>query len=67
MLKVLQGFPEAVFFGVAMELLLGDEEVWLPELDYRLKRALAVDPIVGSRSKFYRGCFPWGRYGMPTR
>ena len=67
MLKVLQGFPEAVFFGVAMELLLGDEEVWLHELDYRLKRALAVDPIVGSRSKFYRGCFPWGRYGMPTR
>jgi hypothetical protein len=54
-LKFLQGFPEAVFLGVAMELLLGDKEVWSAILDYRLKRGITFDPIVGLRSNFYRG------------
>ena len=58
MLKVLQGFPEAVFRGVALEWLLGDEDVWSVELEYRLKRAIPFDPTVGSLSNFYVGCFP---------
>jgi hypothetical protein len=32
-LKVLPEFPEAVFFGVAMELQLGDEDVWSARLE----------------------------------
>jgi hypothetical protein len=48
-LKFLQGFPEAVFRGVDMEWLLGDEDVWSVELEYLLKRAITFDPIVGSR------------------
>jgi hypothetical protein len=35
-----QNFPEAVLFGVAMEWLLGDEDVWLPVLEHRLKWAI---------------------------
>jgi len=53
-----QNFPEAVLFGVAIEWLLGDEDVWSPVLEYRLKRAISFDPTVGSRSKFFKGCFP---------
>jgi len=45
---------EVVFLGVAMEWLLDDKDVWFVELEYRLKRAIAFDPTVGSRSKFYR-------------
>jgi hypothetical protein len=52
---------------VAMEWLLGDEDVWSPVLEYRLNRALTFDPTIGSRLKFSRGCFPCGRYGMATR
>ena len=51
-------FPEAVLFGVAMEWLLGDEDVWSVKFEYRFKRAITFDPIVGSRSKFSKGCFP---------
>jgi hypothetical protein len=65
--KNLQGFPEAVFIGGAMEWLLDDEDVWSAELKYRLKRAITFDPIVGSRSNFSRSCFPWRSYGMATR
>jgi hypothetical protein len=36
-LKFLQGFPEAVFFGVAMESLLDYEEVWSAILEYQFK------------------------------
>ena len=50
-----QIFPQAVFLGVAMEWPLDDKDVWFVELEYRLKRAIAFDPTVGSRSKFYRG------------
>jgi hypothetical protein len=53
-----QNFPEAVLFMVAMEWLLGDEDVWSLVLEYRLKRAISFDPIVGLRSKFSKGCFP---------
>ena len=47
-----------------MEWLLGDEDVWSPILDYRLKRAITFDPTVRSRLKFSRGCFPYDSYGM---
>ena len=61
-----QIFPEAVFLGVAMEWLLGDEDVWSPVLEYRLKRDKSFDLTVGSRLKYSKGCFPWGSYGMAT-
>ena len=54
-LKLLQGFLEAVFSGVYMECLFGDENVWSTKQGYRLKRAITFDPTVGSRSNFYRG------------
>ena len=46
-LKFLHGFPEAVFHGVDMEWLLGDEDVWSVGLQYRVKRAITFDPTVG--------------------
>jgi len=36
-----------------MEWLLGDEDVWSVELQYRVKRAITFDPTVGLRSNFY--------------
>ena len=62
-----QIFPEAIIFGVAMELLLDDEDIWSPVLEYHLKRAISFDPTVGSRSKFSRACFPWVSFGMANR
>ena len=53
-----QTFTEVVFLRVAMEWLLGDEDVWLLVVEYQLKRAITFDPTIGSRSNFYRGCFP---------
>ena len=41
-----QTFTEVVFHWVAMEWLLGDEEVWSVELEYPLKRAIPFDPTV---------------------
>jgi hypothetical protein len=38
-----------------MEWLLGDEDVWSVELEYRIKRDITFYPIVGSLSNFYRG------------
>ena len=67
MLDRSQKFPEAVFLSVAMEWLPDDEDVWCVELEYRLKRAIPFDPTVGSRSNFYRCCFPSSSYGMATR
>jgi hypothetical protein len=55
MLKFLQGFPEAVFRGVYMECLLGDEDVWSTEQEYRLKKAITIGPTVGLRLNFYWG------------
>jgi len=57
-------FPEAVFLGVAMEWLLGDEDVWSPVLEFRLKRAITFNMTVGSCSNLSRGYFTWGSYGM---
>ena len=62
-----QTFIEVVFLRAAMEWLLGHEDVWSVELEYRLKRAIPFDPTVGSRSNFYLGGFPEGSYGMATR
>jgi hypothetical protein len=62
----LQGFSEAVFIGVAMEWLLGDEDVWSIELQYRLKTAITFDITVGLHSNVSRSCFPWCSYGMAT-
>ena len=47
-----QTFTEVVFLRVAMEWLLGDEDVRSVELEYPLKRAIPFDPTVGSRSNF---------------
>jgi hypothetical protein len=54
-LKILQGFPEVVFLGVAIESILRDVEVWLAILEYRLKRSITFDSTVGWRSKSYKG------------
>ena len=62
-----QTFPQDVFLVVAMEWLLGDEDVWSPVLEYRLNRALTFDPTIGLHSKISRGYFPWSSYGMATR
>ena len=55
MLKFLQGFPEAVFRGLYTECLLGDEDVWSTEQEYRLKKAITIGPTVGLRLNFYWG------------
>ena len=60
-------FTEAVFLRLAMEWLLGDEDVWSVELDHLVQKDIPFDPTVGSRSNFYRSCFPSGSYGMATR
>ena len=57
-------FTEAVFLRVAMELLLGDEDVWSVKLDHLVQKAIAFDPTGGSRSNFYRCCIPDGSCGM---
>jgi hypothetical protein len=43
---------------VVVEWVLGDEDIWFVDLEYRLKRAIPFDPTVGSLSNFYLGCFP---------
>jgi hypothetical protein len=53
-----QTFTEDVFLRVAMEWLLGDEDVWSVELECQLKRAIPFDLTVGSLSNFYGSCFP---------
>jgi hypothetical protein len=50
-----QTFTEVVFLGVAIEWLLGVHDVWLIEVEYRLKKDITFDPIVVSRSNFYNG------------
>jgi len=52
-----QGFLEAVFLGVAMEWLLGEDDVWSVELEYRVKKAITLDPTVGSCSNIYSGFY----------
>ena len=53
-----QTFTEAVFLRVAMEWLLGCEDVLSVELEYQLKRSIPFHQTVGSLSNFYRVCFP---------
>ena len=38
-----------------MEWLLGDEDLWSVELEYRLKKAITFDLIVGLLSNFCKG------------
>jgi len=45
-------FHWASYVEVVMEWLLGDEDVWSVELEYRLRRTITFDPTVGSRSNF---------------
>jgi hypothetical protein len=66
-LKFLHGLPKAILLVVAMEWLLGDEDVWSPVLEYQLQRAIIFVPIVGLRSKFSTRCLPWGSYGLATQ
>ena len=47
---------------VALESLLGEEEVWSARLEYRLKRAINFDPAFDRAQIFTRvfgGCFNW--------
>ena len=44
-------FTDVVFLMVAVEWLLGDDDVLSVELEYQLKRAIAFDPHVRSHSK----------------
>ena len=57
-LDLSQTFREVVFLRVAIEWLLGEEDVWSIKLDHMVKRAIPFDPTVGSLSNFYIGCFP---------
>jgi hypothetical protein len=53
-LKFLQEFPDAVFYAVDVESLLGERRSRLSRPGYRFERAVTFDPIVGSTSNFYR-------------
>jgi hypothetical protein len=57
-LDLSQTFRDVVFLRVAMEWLLGEEDVWSVKLDHLVKRAIPFDSTVRSRSNFNRGCFP---------
>ena len=57
-LDVSQTFRDVVFLRVAMEWLLGEEDVWSVKLDHLVKRAIPFDLTVPPRSNFYKGCFP---------
>ena len=50
-------FSRGCFIWVAMEWLLGDEDVWSPILEYRFKRAVSFDPTVRSRQNFQKAVF----------
>ena len=74
MLKVLQEFTKANFLGVDMESILGDREISSGETRERLKKAITFDPIIGSRSNFYRSLLRlfslellWNRYSVTGR
>jgi hypothetical protein len=46
-------FSDALFHRVDEESILGDDEVWLSQLDGRFERALTFDPTVRSQLNFY--------------
>jgi hypothetical protein len=69
-LKFLQEFPEAVFFGVAMEYLLGDGYILSASIEYRLRGAITFDSTVDRTQIFTgvsRGCFPWVSYWIAVQ
>ena len=69
-MKVLQYFSKAVFLVLSMESLLVEEEVLSRLTKITAERAIAVDPTVGSRLKFYTsfgGRFRCITDGIPTR
>ena len=49
----LQEFPEAVFFGVAMKLLLSDDGVWSGQARIMAQKGNNFDLTVGSLKTFY--------------
>jgi len=68
--EFLKEFPDAVFFGIATESLLGDEEVWSANLEYRVKRAIClIRPL--DRAQIFTRVSGWsfarGSYGISTR
>jgi hypothetical protein len=53
-IKLLQGFPDALFHGVDEESILVDDEVWSSQAGWTGRKAITFHPTVGSRSNFYR-------------
>jgi hypothetical protein len=73
-IKLLQGFPDALFHGVDEESILDDDEVWSSQAGWTVRKAITFDPTVGSRSNFYRSfrmhfSMEWmrNRYSMMMR
>jgi hypothetical protein len=54
-----QTFTKAVFLGVPREWLLGDENVWWVELEYRLKRAILLIRPLDRAETFIEAVFLW--------
>jgi hypothetical protein len=52
-LKCLHDFSKAIFLGVAIKSLLGDEEIWSGTLEKQVKMAIIFYPTIGSRSNIY--------------
>jgi len=53
--QIFTGVSSPCFHWGSYAMLLGDEDVWSVELEYRLKRVITFHPTVGSRFNFYRG------------
>jgi len=73
-IKILQEFPDALFHGVDEESILDDDEVWSSQAGWTVRKAITFNPIVGSRSNFYRNfrmnfSIEWmrNRYSMMMR
>jgi hypothetical protein len=52
-IKLLQEFPDALFYEVHEESILDDDEVWSRQAGWTVRKAITFDPTVGSRSNFY--------------
>jgi len=52
-IKLLQEFPHALFHGVDVESILGDDEIWSSQAGWTVRKAIIFDPTVGSRSNFH--------------
>jgi len=53
-IKLLLEFPDALFHALDEESILGDDEVWSSQAGWTGRKAITLDPTVGSRSNFYR-------------